>query len=188
MRSVKSLLVETQKLSGVTLCCISNLWAAFQNLQSTWAFILYHLRFTGRKGLPCSRWGHFEGQEAKWSSPGHTGNSKPVLLARLSDSKPKVPLTSHCLPDFHLCDPDCSATKNLESFVGIKSGPLVFTWPGSRTAANTQEPGRRTLQFSPSRKSNFLKDSSQEGLLRMQNWNIEIKKTDAFDYITMLML
>lgn len=33
------------------------------------------------------------------------------------------------LPDLHLCDLDCSATKGLKSFVGIKSERLALMWP-----------------------------------------------------------
>lgn len=163
LRSVKSLLVETQKLSGVTLFLHLNLWTAFQNLQSTWTLI-FIIWDSQQESVTMFTVRSLRAKEAEWSSQGHTGNSKPVLLARLSDSKPRIPLISHCLPDFHLCDPDCSATKNLESFAGIKSGPLVFMWPGEvRTAANTQERDRGPLPVhSAWRKSNFLKDSSQE--------------------------
>lgn len=162
MRSVKLLLVETQ----IVRCHIIFASQPLNGISKPAEYLNFHFIICDSQQERVTMFPvrSLRAKEAKWSSQGHTGNSKPVLLARLSDPKPRVPLTSHCLPDFHLCDPDCSATKNLESFVGIKSGPLVFTWPGeARTVANTQERGGGTLPVhSPWRKSNFLKDSSQE--------------------------
>ena len=165
MMHVKSLLVKTQKLSGVTLLLHLNRWTAFQSLQSAW-ISFYHLRVTAGKVLcPMLQVRQLRANQAKWSGQGHGGNSKAVLLSRLSDSKPRAPPGSHCLPDLHLRDPDCSATKKLETAIGIKSGPLVLTWPGvARAAANTQERrgGMPLPVHSPWRESSFLKDLSKE--------------------------
>ena len=86
-------------------------------------------------------------------------------------------------PNFHLCDPTCSAAKGPESFAGIRSGSWVLMCSAvSRVAANSQERGGVFPGHSTGRESSFLKGPREEGPSKMQTQNTEAKKTETRGY------